>query len=214
MKPLASLNANRAYGSENFKGPVQNDFCNKICQQTTRAAYGYGSGTGWIGSLTWSTWPLRCSIDIDVLLRPAWDCRGPIVGLTNTATINAAAKATDNPIAVGVRRAVKKVGVSRKKVERELGVRLSMKAAFRGDAATHFSFNYPPGSVMMFTQLHDFCGGHAGSEDWSHAKRIIVSRSEALRTICSASSFGAGEIRCDRWKGSDEVYNLFPIRHT
>ena len=91
----------------------------------------------------------------------------------NTATINAAAKATVNPIAVGVRRAVKKVGVSWKKVERELGVLLSMKASFRGDAATHFSFNYPPGSVMMFTQLHDFCGGHAGSEDWSHAKRIL-----------------------------------------
>ena len=108
-----------------------------------------------------------------MLPRPAWDCRGPIVGLTNTATINAAAKATVSPIAVGVRRAAKKVGVSRKKVERELGVRLSMKASFREDATTHFSFNYPPSSVMMLTQLHDFCGGHAGSEDRSHAKRIL-----------------------------------------
>jgi hypothetical protein len=29
-----------------------------------------------------------------------------------------------------------------------------MKASFGGDATTHFSLNYPPGSVVMLTQLH------------------------------------------------------------
>jgi hypothetical protein len=36
MRSLASLHENRAYGSENFKGPVLNDFCNKICQQADK----------------------------------------------------------------------------------------------------------------------------------------------------------------------------------
>jgi hypothetical protein len=38
MRSLTSLRENRAYSSENFRSPVQKDFCNKIGQfQTIRA---------------------------------------------------------------------------------------------------------------------------------------------------------------------------------
>jgi len=123
-------------------------------------------------------------------------------------------KPRSNPIAVDVRRAVKKVGVSRKKVERELGVRLSMKASFRGDAATHFSFNYPPGSVMMFTQLHDFCGGHAGSEDWSHAKRILCRAPRLYGQSAARPALGLVKFAATDGRDPMKSYNLFPIRHT
>jgi hypothetical protein len=64
-----------------------------------------------------------------------------------------------------------------------------MKASFRGDAATHLSFNYPPGSVMMFTQLHELLSPEAALVP-AFGPRMICTlsrRGPSETTLCAAA---------------------------